>query len=326
MTRKVRKEVRQSELVWLLVFLFLLPLLVTLLFAAMFSLFVAQPVIPPAWLLCVLIAFPALLACVLFAMNRAIIFAFFRSIALRVCHALDIEIEGSVSERAPFMLFHAGQEFEIIAETTEVWRTDLSDTLDRESSPNGLWTLDAHIRFPFANAASAYQNKSQDLKKNKPHQNVRPAAVLAFFIRFQDEERLTPKKHLELLSALYADAIARGERYGGVSAEICWNAFWLVFSSGNDAQTCATGALRAAKEIYDRALQTHPGATLRVLADYFPLCESMLQAGKTWRYHAESPELAALRAAAAAPVTGENSGLRFSSRIVDLVRARGGGS
>jgi hypothetical protein len=326
MKRKPRKEVRRSELVRLLVLLFLLPLLITLLFSVAFSLSAAQPIIPPVWLLCVSLAFPALLACVLFALSRAIIFAFFRSIALRVCHSLNIEIKEKESVQNPFMLFHAGQEFEIIAETTEIWRTDLANALSRMSSPGGLWALDAHIRFPFANAAAVYRNKSQELKKIKAHQNVRPAAVLAFFIRFQEEERLTPRKRLELLSSLSADALSCGEQYGGVAAEVTWNALWLVFSSGSDAQTCATGALRAAKEIYDRALQAHPGAHIRVLADYFPVCESMFQAGKSWRYHAESPDIAALRIAATSPVTAENCGLRFSSRIVDLVRPRGGGT
>ena len=309
----------------LLVYLFLLPLLVALLFCIVFSFSVEQPFIPPAWLFFVLIAFPSLLACVLFVMYRAVIFAFFRSIALRVCHALDIEVEGDVSEQVPFMLFHAGQEFELIAETTEVWHTDLEDTLERMSSPNGLWSMDAHLRFPFAGDAAAYRNKAQELKKHKSYQNVRPAAVMAFFIRFHDEERLSPKKRLELLSSLFAEAIARGERYGGVAAEVTWNAFWLVFSSGVNEQTCAMGALRAAKEIYDRTLMVHPDAKVRVLADFFPIRESMLQAGKTWRYHIESPNITALRMAAA-PTGEENCGLRFSSRIVTLVRSRGGES
>jgi len=323
MARKARKEVRQGEMIRLLALLFLLPLLITVLFCAAFSVSLGQAVFPPVWLFLVMLIFPALFACVFFAAYRAVVFAFFRGIAFRIYHTLNIEVTKGESELSPFMLFHAGQEYEIIAESMEVWRGELAGEIAQLSSPNGLWNLSEQSRFPFAGAAPVYRYKSQELKKNKSHQNVRPAAVLAFFISFQDEERNTPRKRLELLSGLYANLFAIGEHYGGNAAEIAWGAFWLVFSSGGDEQIRATGALRAAKAIYDHARKAHPGAGIRVLADYFPLCEAMLLAGKVWRYHVESPDISALRIAAAAPVTSENGGLRFSSRIVSLVRSRG---
>jgi hypothetical protein len=321
MSRRVRKEVRQGEVTPLLVCLFILPFLILILFCAALSFSVAQPVFPPVWLLLVTLGFPLLLACVLFAAYRALVFAFFRDVALRVCQALGIEITVSESELAPFLLFHAGQEFEIIAESMDAWRTDLAVQLDRASSGSGLWLPEAHARFPYASDTPCYRNKSNELKKIKGHQNVRPAAVLALFITLKGEESLNPKKRAEILSALCSDVLTRGERYGGLAAFVAGNALCLVFSSSNDEKTCAVGALRAAKEIFDHVTKTYRGAKLCVLADYFPVCESMLQAGKTWRYHVESPDIAAIRAAAAAPVTEARCGLRFSARIVERARA-----
>ncbi|MDR2734647.1 MAG: hypothetical protein LBC99_08450 [Spirochaetota bacterium] len=324
MARKARKEVSRSEIIRLLAALFLLPLGAAFFFSIAFALAAPGSLFPDLWLFLVMVTLLAFLSCVLFAAYRSIIFGFSREVALRIQYTIDPD--GSGNEPAPFLLFHAGQEFEIIAESIETWRGDLKGVLDRSSSSGEIWALDAHIRFPFAGAATAYRTKSLELKKNKLRQNLRSAAVLAFFIDFQDPEPVAAKKHLERTSALFADLIAGGERYGGVAAEISWNAFWLIFSSGSDDQTCAMGAIRAAKEIYDRAERLHPEARLRVLADYFPVCESMLLAGKAWRYHAESPGIAALRAAVVMPIGEENAGLRFSSRIVQLVRARGGTS
>lgn len=300
----------------LILVLFLLPLLALLGWWTILIVSLETFVFPPAWLILLSLGVPLCLACLVLFVSRAVVFGFFRDFSLRVRNQQG-EDEG---EELPFLLFHSGQELEMLTETLAAWKEDVSGLAGRLAGQTGLWALEPQARFPWAGRSELYQRKSAELKKAKGHCQFRTAACLAVFA-LPPESESGGRKRFDWLADFAGSVADIAEEEGGFVGLLAGQALVVVFSLGRDERVLAIRAAKAAQQLQQNLHAEYPGSSIRIIGDIFPVVEGIVQAGSGLRYYIDAPEIGALRLAASSPI--HEGGLKFSSRLVSTIKTGG---
>lgn len=305
------------HLAWVLL---LTPLLALIGWWVVLCLTMGKVEFPSVSLALVSLAIPCLIALAIFLSARAVVFGFFRAFSLRVLRVLREAPDDEADEVIPFLLFNPGQELEIVTATLAAWKQEVASSSDRLSGAAGLWTLEPQARFQWAGQSKLYQIKSTELKKQKGYSSTRMLAVLAAFVSFPGDD-LEVRKRFERVGDVFGSIAGVAEENGGIIGQVSERMILLVFSLGRDERTLAIRAVKAAREIQNSLAEDYPQASMYLVGDFFSATESMLNVSGGLRYHIDSPEISAIRAAAATIMT--DSGLRFSSKLVSIIKAGG---
>ena len=275
-------------------------------------------IFPPAWLILLSLVLPLCVACGVLLVSRAVVFGFFREFSQRARTVLGMDDGGN--REVPFLLFHSGQELELLTETLAAWKQEVAASAERLSSVAGLWSLEPQARFPWAGRSRVYQLKSAELKKVRGYCQFRTVACLGVFVVPPAGES-GGRKRFDWLADIAGSVAGIAEEHGGFVALIAGQVLVLAFSLGRDERTLAIRAARAARQLQETLGAEYPGSTIRLAGDIFPALEGMLQVSGGLRYYIDAPEIGALWLAACSPVS--DGGLRFSSRLVSVIKTGG---